>query len=188
MPTAYVSFCKPVNWDTSTRLIECCRQSLDDYEDGKKLGPWDRLLLMISSTGGTLAAAFGAYNEIKSMPTEIHAINTGATDSSALMIFMTGKRRYACRASAFHFHQPTWTFEAKEDLPLSVLADAAWWLTTYQTMMAETISGGTNLSKEKVLEMMQVGTTVTAQQALECGLVHEIVEPAIPADARWWQV
>jgi ATP-dependent protease ClpP protease subunit len=189
MPTAYVSFCRPINWDTSSTLLTFCRSALFDRDkDGKRLGPYDKLRLMLTSAGGTVAAAFAAYNEIKSMPIEVHTINTGAVDSSAIMIFMTGKKRYACQASAFLFHQMSWTFSGKDDLPVLVLSDAVRWLNTYQGMMAGIISASTNLSRENVLEMMQVGTTLTAQESLERGLIHEIVEPAVPADARWWQV
>jgi ATP-dependent protease ClpP protease subunit len=185
MPTAYVSFCKPVNFDTATTLVRCCREALSDH--GNK---WDKLTLMISSTGGSVAAAFGAYNEIMGMPIEVYTLNTGATDSSALMIFMAGKRRYACAKSAFLFHQMSWTFSAKEDVTLSVVSDAARWLQAYQDMMAETIADGTNgkLTKQKVQEMMQIGTTLTPTEAKSFGLVHDIVEAVISADARWWQV
>ena len=57
-------------------------------------------------------------------------------------------------------------------------------------MMAETISEGTNggLTRDKVLEMMQAGTTLYPHQAKEAGLIDDIIEPAIPAEARWWQV
>ncbi len=185
MPTVYVSFCKPVNFDTATGLMKACRESLSDGQN-----KWEKLRLMISSGGGNIVAAFGAYNEIKSMPIEVHTLNTGATDSSALMIFMAGKKRYASTKSAFLFHQMSWTFQAKEDVTLSVVADAARWLQVYQDMMAETIADGTSggLTKQKVLEMMQAGTTLTPGDAKSVGLIHDIVEPLIPRDARWWQV
>lgn len=188
MPMAYVSFCKPVNFDTVTTLLSFVRSTLSHSANGKASN-FDHVRLMISSGGGTLIAAFGAYNEIKSMPIEVHTMNTGATDSAALMIFMTGKRRYACPRSAFLFHQTAWTF-SKDDVPLRVITDAARWLTTYEGMMAQVIAEGSagKLTKDKVLSMMAAGTTVTAEEALDIGLVHEIAEPAIPRDAVWWQV
>jgi ATP-dependent protease ClpP protease subunit len=192
MPMAYVSFCKPVNADTISTLLQYCRATLNDYADKEqtKKNNWDRLRLMISSGGGNVAAAFGAYNELRGMPIEIHTINTGATDSAALMIFMTGKKRYATPTSAFLFHQLTWTFSAKDDVPLTVVADAARWLRTYQDMMADAIFTGTGgkLTKDRVSEMMHVGTTVTPHEAKQLGLIDDIVDAAIPADARWWQV
>jgi ATP-dependent protease ClpP protease subunit len=192
MPTAYISFCKPISTETATGLLKACKETLCDWADQQKTRryEWTQLRMMISSGGGNVVAAFGAYNELKGMPIEIHTINTGATDSSALMIFMAGKKRYATPKSAFLFHQMTWTFQSKDDLPLSVLADAARWLKVYQDMMAETIADGTagKLTKERVTEMMMAGTTLTPQEARECGLVHDIVEATIPQDARWWQV
>ena len=44
------------------------------------------------------------------MPIELETLNTGTTDSSALMIFMAGKKRYACAKSAFQLRQLSWSF------------------------------------------------------------------------------
>ena len=57
-------------------------------------------------------------------------------------------------------------------------------------MIAEAIAEGTGgrLTRDKVIEMIQAGTTLTPQQAKDVGLIHDIIEPAIPAKARWWQV
>jgi ATP-dependent Clp protease, protease subunit len=189
MPMAYVSFCKPVNFDTASTLLNFVRSTLSHSTNGKA-SDFDRVRLMISSGGGNLIPAFGAYNEIKSMPIQVHTMNTGATDSAALMIFMVGEKRYACPKSAFLFHQPQWTFASKDELPLTVVSDAARWLTTYQTMMAEVIADASDkkLTKDKILSMMAAGTTVTAKEALEIGLVHEIVDAAVPREAIWWQV
>jgi ATP-dependent protease ClpP protease subunit len=104
MPMAYVSFCKPVNADTMSTLTNFVRSTLTHSKDSKPSN-FDRVRIMISSGDGNVIAAFGAYNEIRSMPIEIHTMNTGATDSSALMIFMAGKKRYASAKSAFLFHQ-----------------------------------------------------------------------------------
>ena len=185
MTMVYVSFCKPVNFDTATALIRTCREVVSDAQHN-----WDKLRLMISSSGGNVTASFAAYNEIKSMPIELQTLNTGATDSAALMIFMAGKKRYACTRSAFQFGRLSWSFQAKDDVTLSVISDAARWLQEYQQMMAEAIADGTDgrLTRDKVVEMIQVGTTLNPQQAKDVGLIHDIVEPTIPADARWWQV
>ena len=184
MTRVYVSFCKPVNFDTATALIRTCREVVSDGQHN-----WDKLRLMISSGGGNITAAFAAYNEIRSMPIELETLNTGATDSPALMIFMAGKKRYACARSAFQLRQPSWWFQSKDDVALSVISDAARWLQEYQQMMAEAIAEGTDgqLTRDKVVEMIQTGTTLNPQQAKDIGLIHDIIEPTIPAGARWWQ-
>ena len=57
-------------------------------------------------------------------------------------------------------------------------------------MIAEAIAEGTDgrLTRDKVVEMIQTGTTLNPRQAKDVGLIHDIIEPAIPPDARWWQV
>jgi ATP-dependent protease ClpP protease subunit len=59
MTMVYVSFCKPVNFDTATALIRTCREVVCDGQHN-----WDKLRLMMSSGGGNVTAAFAAYNEI----------------------------------------------------------------------------------------------------------------------------
>ena len=185
MTMVYVSFCKTVNFDTATALIRTCREVVSDRQHN-----WDKLRLMMSSSGGNISAAFAAYNEIRSMPIELETLNTGATDSSALMIFMAGKKRYACARSAFQLRQLSWSFPSKDDVEFSVISDAARWLQEYQQMIAEAIAEGTDgrLTRDKVVEMIQTGMTLDPRQAKEVGLIHDIIEPAIPTEARWWQV
>ncbi len=185
MTMVYVSFCKPITFDTATALIRTCRDVVSDSAHN-----WDKLRLMISGGGGNITASFAAYNEIRSMPIELETLNTGAIESPALMIFLAGKQRYACARSAFQFRQLSWSFPNKDDVALSVIADTARWLQEYQRMMADAIADGTDgrLTADKVLEMMQAGTTLNPQQAKDVGLIHDIVEPTIPAGARWWQV
>ncbi len=67
MPTAYISFCRPINFDTATNLVKACRETLCDWadKDKTKKNNWDKLRLMISSGGGNVISAFGAYNELK---------------------------------------------------------------------------------------------------------------------------
>jgi ATP-dependent Clp protease, protease subunit len=185
MTMVYVSFCKPVNFDTATALIRTCREVVSDGQHN-----WDKLRLMMSSSGGNITAAFAAYNEIRNMPIELETLNTGTTDSSALMIFMAGKKRYACAKSAFQLRQLSWSFLSKDDVAHSVVSDAARWLKEYQQMIAEAIAEGTGgrLTGERVVEMIQNGAILNSQEAKDVGLIHDIIEPAIPAEARWWQV
>ena len=185
MTMVYVSFCKPVNIDTATALIRTCREVVSDGQHN-----WDKLRLMISSGGGNITAAFAAYNEIRNMPIELETLNTGTTDCSALMIFMAGKKRYASAKSAFQLRQLSWSFQSKDDVAHSVISDAARWLQEYRQMIAEAIAEGSDgrLTPDKVIEMIQNGTTLNSQQAKDVGLIHDIIEPAIPTEARWWQV
>jgi ATP-dependent protease ClpP protease subunit len=60
-------------------------------------------------------------------------------------------------------------------------------MATYQGMMANIVAANSKLEVPRVVEMMQVGTNLTSEQALDCGLIHGIEEPSIPDDARWWQ-
>ena len=50
-------------------------------------------------------------------------------------------------------------------------------------MIAQFISENSNLNFKKVQAMMRAGTTMTAQQALQCGVVQEVIHKEIPTGA-----
>lgn len=149
---------------------------------------WETVNLNIACGGGDIVAGIALYNELRCMPVQLHTHNTAAVDSAAILLFMIGRKRFACEHSAFHFHQPAWTFPAKDQLSRVVIADANRWLDTYQDMMARIVSDDTKLTSIEVREMMDRGATLSSKQALDCGLVHEIREPNFPRDSRWHQI
>ncbi len=62
--------------------------------------------------------------------------------------------------------------------------------TTSRHAVVDVIADGTDgrLTSDKVLETIQAGTTLNPNEAKDAGLIHDIIEPTIPAGARCWQV
>lgn len=188
MGTAYIYFGKPMTAETGAGLVEAIRALMGERE--VPTGPllWDRFHIDFATGGGDIIAAFGAYNTLKGVNAKITTHNAGAVDSAAIMTFMLGEKRTASPASAFFFHQVQWSFASSDNLTMTVINDATKWLSTYEEMMAEVVSQGTDLSKEDVLRMMREGTSVRPNEAKAMGLIHGIEDCSIPADARSQQV
>jgi ATP-dependent Clp protease protease subunit len=193
MPTAYIYFGKAITPDTATALIQAGRVLMGERvptQQGQPPGPfaWDHLHYSISSGGGDITAAFGAFNEMKGMPLKITTHNAGAIDSASIMPFMVGKRRTASPYSAFFFHQVRWNFSSNINIPIDVIGEATKWLGTYENMMAEFVASQSGQKKETILNMMRAGTSVSPDRAKALGLIHDVCECSIPQDARSYQV
>jgi ATP-dependent Clp protease, protease subunit len=173
MGTVHIFFGKAITPDTSTALIQAFRALMG--ERAQPNGPflWDHIHFSISSGGGDLIAAFAAINEMKGLPVKVTTHNSGAIDSAAIMPFMVGEHRTASPASAFFFHQVRWTFSANANVPMYAITEATRWLDAYENMMAEFVAQQSGQKKQKILDMMREGTSVSSADAKTLGLIHE---------------
>ncbi len=183
MATAYVYFGKPLNPDTAVSLTAACKILMVE-KDNNGNRAYNKIELTISSPGGDIAAAFGAYNELKALDIEIECHNGGHVDSSAIMLMMAGTVRTAAHMSSFHFHQVGWNFGSQGYLPDYSITDASRWLSTYKEMMIETIHAETHVPKKRIQQLMTDGTSLRAEAARQLGLVGQIRQAHIPWDSR----
>jgi len=193
MGTAYIFFGKAITPDTATGLVLASRTLMGERiaaPAGQPPNPflWDHLHYSISSGGGDIIAAFGAFNEMKGLPLKITTHNSGAVDSASIMPFMVGERRTASPSSEFFFHQMRWNFASNINVPLYTISEATKWLGTYENLMAQYVADRSGQEKETILNMMREGTTILPELAKELGLIHDVCECSIPQDARSYQV
>jgi len=188
MPTAHISFCRPLTPDTATGFLTGCKIVSSELDQATKKPKWTTLDISISSGGGDVVSSFGLYNELKGFPVDITTRNSGAVDSAAIMPFLAGRKRYACASSAFFFHQTAWSFPSQNGVSMVTVNDAGEWLSHYQKMMAELVASKTTLKADEVHQLMLEGRIMTPQEAKKCGLVDDVVEFSLPAGARWHQL
>ena len=95
------------------------------------------------------------------------------------MIYLSAKERTAESYAKFYLHgaNTNGTFDEK-GLKEQMLS-----LKTENARIAQFISEITDLNFKKVQTMMRIGTTMTAQQALGCGIVKEVVHKEVPVGA-----
>ncbi len=107
----------------------------------------------------------------------VHATNH--IDSIANVIYLSAKKRTAESYAKFYLHgsSQNGSFDVK------ALKEAFTAIKTNDSRIAYFISENSGLDLEKVRRMMTVGTTISAQEALNHMIVQEIVHKEIPESA-----
>ena len=139
-----------------------------------------KIIIFFSSLGGNIQEGFTIASVIQNskIPIAIHANNN--IDSIANVIYASSKERTAESYTKFYLHgasTPALAFDEK-GLKEQMLS-----LKTENARIAQFISENSNLNFKKIQKIMHAGTTMTAQQALKCGMVQQIVHKEIPPTA-----
>lgn len=136
-----------------------------------------KIMLFFSSLGGDIHEGFLLASVIQNskIPVVIHANNH--IDSITNVIYLSAKERTAESYTKFYLHGA-----ATGPIPFDEkgLKDQLSAIRTSNSRIAYFISENSDLQLLKVQEMMETGTTLSAQEALGCGIVKEIVHKEIP--------
>ncbi len=137
--------------------------------------------LVIDSGGGDAAIALSGFDFIKSLPFPVHCTVIGNCHSATLTLISACQKRKATKYSRFLFHAMGFnpTFSLNEDVheqlrvgfeQSQIILDSCF----------EVQSKAYNLTRKELEKMRNEGERynikLTAQQALEKGVIHEIVE------------
>ena len=139
-----------------------------------------KITIIFSSLGGNIQEGFTIASVIQNsnIPICIHANNN--IDSIANVIYLSAKERTAESYAKFYMHgaaTPPAAYDEK-GLKEQMLA-----LKTENARIAQFVSENSGLNYKKVQAMMRAGTTFTAQQGLQHGIVHAIIHKEVPAGA-----
>ena len=139
-----------------------------------------KIIILFSSLGGNIQEGFTIASVIQNskIPVSLHANNN--IDSIANVIYLSAKERTAESYAKFYLHGATTPQAAFDEKGLKEQMLA---IKTENARIAQFVSENSNLNFKKVQAMMRAGTTMTAQQALGCGIVQEVVHKEVPAGA-----
>ena len=143
--------------------------------------PKKAVTLIVDSDGGDVRSALNGYDFLKSMPFEVNAAIIGACHSSSLTIIAGCKLRTAITHSRFLFHAMTseLTIKVTEDFEEQIKRGADNLKISYEQVL-KVQSEAYGLSREQLIELRMVGdkydVRLTAEQAKERGVIHNIVE------------
>jgi len=136
-----------------------------------------KINLLFSSLGGNTQEGFTLATAIRNskIPVMIHATNN--IDSIANVIYLSAKERTAESYAKFYIHgaNTTGTFDEKQ------LREQSQAVKTETTRIAYYISENSNIGLPEVQSIMEAGTSLTAQEALQRGIVQGIKHMEIPA-------
>lgn len=130
------------------------------------------LEIHINSGGGEVFEGFAIYNNIKDYVGRKTVIIDGIAASIASVIALAGDEVKMNKASMFMIHNASsGCYGTAEDM--RKVADA---LETINTVIRSIYLRKTNLSEEKLIELMNAETYLSAQEAMEYGFCDAIVE------------
>lgn len=131
--------------------------------------------ISISSAGGHIDCGIELYNFIKnkSRTCKIHTHNVGNVDSTGIIVFLGGVKRYATPTSTFKFHTSRYYFnnEAFDKRELREMCDL---LENYDSLTRNIIQENTSLDENRITEYMEASRVISSQEAVESGIIHEI--------------
>ncbi len=171
----YLTFNHGIDQASARALITACGNCASN-------GVTD-LYLLLSTSGGSIQEGFAIYNVLRGLPFNLTIHNVGNVDSVGNVIFLAGKKRYACSNASFMFHGVGLTVE-------NVTLDVPKVKEILQSLEADTnrmasvvVNRAAFPDPATVTNLYSTARTVDAQFALANGLIHEIRDVAIPAGA-----
>ena len=173
--TVYMRFFAPVDEINVRALMTNIDQAL---KAGSK-----RVVLLISSPGGSVYYGLSAYNYLKGVPAEIVTHNFGSVDSLGVVLYCAGSTRLCVPHARFLLHGVTAQFPQGTNLEEKQLEERLKSLQIDTENIAGVIAANCGKTEDKVHQAMLDRTTLNPEGALEWGLVHEIKEALLPAGA-----
>lgn len=175
----YISFLQPVNPDTGSALLGACKSLVSDGIS--------QIHILMSTSGGNIMTGFAVYDELRGLPAKITTHNTGSINSIGNVMFLAGENRLATPTASFLFHGTFWNF-GPDDIPRRSISEALDSLLADEQRIEAVILERTNLDKEVLKKMFDVGATKDSKFALENGIIGEIQEVSISPNASMVQI
>lgn len=127
--------------------------------------------LYINSPGGIITSGFGIYDTMQLIKAPVHTYCVGMAASFASLLLMAGDKRYALPHSKILIHQPLGGVEGQA----SDILIAAKEIEKDRDEICQVISKHTNQPFEKVILDVDRDYWMTAQEAVEYGIVDKIL-------------
>lgn len=140
--------------------------------------PREEIHLLVNSYGGPTGVGMSFYDAVKSwMRPNLVTIGSGYVDSSGVIIFLAGEKRYLTKNTTLLFHLAGRTFgEAKRFSTLdmeNMLKEDKVKDYQYACVVSDATRG--KYSPERILELMAANTVLTAEEAVNMGLADRVL-------------
>lgn len=173
--TLYIKFFAGVDGNSINALMNIIDQKL---REGVQ-----KFILLISSMGGSVFHGLSAHNYLSGIPAEIETHNFGSVDSIGVVLFVAGKKRYSVPDARFLLHPVGINFQGNARMEEKQLEEAIKGLRIDTDNIAAAIASGTGKSEEEIKKALSDRTTLSPEEAITFGLVHEIKKELFPKGA-----
>lgn len=179
-----VHFIGPINHASACTVRNLCLQALQNGATA--------IELHMSTEGGNMTAGFALYFFLKSLPLPLTTHNVGSVESVGVVIFLAGKRRYACPGTRFLVHPLHWGFgslSAADHARISEWRECLDFDAERYASIFEEATGAA-IGKEDIRSHLFGNARIfDAQQALDAGIIHDARQAQLPAageTSHWW--
>ena len=155
-------------WDESTMSADKFRKELDKHKDAKQIN------LYINSMGGSVSEGVTIYNQIRRHSAKVTAYIDGFACSIASVIPMAADEVVMGENTMLMIHNP-WTFTYGNAKALRKTAEDLDKVRDGCIIPAYKARCGDKLSDEKLIELLDNETFLTAAECLEYGLCDRIL-------------
>ncbi|OHA91264.1 MAG: hypothetical protein A2758_02250 [Candidatus Zambryskibacteria bacterium RIFCSPHIGHO2_01_FULL_49_18] len=160
-----------VNFDNLQTVLNKIKKLVEE-------DPAEEIYLVVNSYGGPTGVGMSFYDAVESwLRPNLTTVGSGDVDSSGIIVFLAGEKRYLTKNTTLLFHLAGRTFSTEKrfstaDLENILKEDK---LKDYQ--YACVVSDRTNgrYSPEEVLNLMKNNTVLTALEAVQMGLAHKVL-------------
>lgn len=137
----------------------------------------DKLMirLIINSAGGDPTRALAIYDAIHRLGLHVETIVQGEAASAAVFVMLAGERRLITEYSSIMIHRPKSFLSSDLGLNADELHLYGNGLEKAEEAFVKLISEKTGQDEDRVWQDLFKGKRFSAQEALEYGLVHEII-------------
>lgn len=171
-PERSVQYFGVVNYATTERVIE---------EIARLVGgdPYKEVYLSVTSAGGPTGTAMSFYDHMRYvLKPSLVTIGSGDVDSSGIIIFLSGEKRFITKNTTLLLHRAGRIFEGERritaaELEAMLREDN---LKDYQYASVLSERSNNRLSTDKALQLMDNNTILTPVEMVTLGLAHAILE------------
>jgi ATP-dependent protease ClpP protease subunit len=179
-----IHFIGPINHNAVCTVRNLCLQALQSGAT--------ELELHMSTEGGNMTAGFALYFFLKSLPLPLTTYNIGSVESVGVVIFLAGRRRFACPGTRFLVHPLHWGFGnlvAADHSRVSEWRDCLDFDADRYASIFEEATAGAELPAEIRHNLTGNARIFTAEEAVVAGITHGAVQARIPemgTTSHWW--
>lgn len=169
----YGVFCNGINQDTAQKLASTFGIASN--------GGVKHIHLLWQSAGGTVGDGMFLYNLFKSLPMELTLYNAGQVSSAAAIAYLGAKGRKVSTGASFMFHRSTQTPQVATVANMAAVVKN---LTLDDERTEAVLRNHVKFPDELWTLFEHHDVYLTANEAVEYGVAHEISDFSVPADAK----
>jgi len=173
---AYIKFFAPVDGNSTNALM--------NIVDQKIVAGYKKLVLLISTPGGSVFHGLSIHNYLIGVPLEVETHNFGSVDSIGVVIFSAGTKRLSTPDARFLLHPVSINFSQNSNFELGKLEELVKGIKIDTANIAATVAKACSKSTHEIIQLVSERTTLTSEEGKSFGLVHEIKRELFPEGAE----